>query len=366
MPLPAHRPQIDGLRLFAFLAIFSFHLNEKALAYGVVGVPLFFVLSGFLITRILLKHESGSLGRDLGVFYARRTLRIFPLYYATLLVLLALGALPRAWWYFLYLNNVDRFLNADWYLVHWPGTTAHFWSLCVEEQFYLLYPPLLLCWPRARRLGLILLLLAGSLAFRGWMEWAHPGARHALLLPSAGEYLLWGGLAGWIDLKLGERPAPAGAVFALGCLVHGLAAVDQFGTGLLGAAGLAPVYQTAHGVGFTLVVFGLWRMRGGPVCRALTLPPIVYLGKISYGLYVFHTFALFTKKALLPYVPALSVVPGGVIALLATIAMASLSWHLFEGPINSLKDRFPYPKARDEAAGPEPDAPTLAPALATR
>ncbi|MGL4555431.1 MAG: acyltransferase family protein, partial [Gemmataceae bacterium] len=153
-PADAHRPQLDTLRLLAFLAVFAYHLDDRRYAYGWMGVPLFFALSGFLITRLLLLHESGSVGRDLGVFYARRTLRIFPLYYATLAALLALGMLPRPGWYFAYLMNVDLFVTNVW-----PGRTVHFWSLCVEEQFYLLYPAVLLLWPRRGRLGLLVGLL---------------------------------------------------------------------------------------------------------------------------------------------------------------------------------------------------------------
>ena len=96
-------------------------------------------------------------------------------------------------------------------------------------------------------------------------------------------------------------------------------------------------------------------MDDGPVRWLLTRPPAVYLGKISYGLYMFHTFAIFTKKALLPYFPSVSMVPGFLLALVTTIIAAMLSWHLFEGPINSLKSRFPYPRSPADA-GPQDKA----------
>ena len=92
-----HRPQIDGLRFVAFLGIFLLHCNSARFPAGELGVPLFFTLSGFLITRILLRNETGSPGRNLGTFYARRILRIFPLYYAVLIALLACGQLEQPW-----------------------------------------------------------------------------------------------------------------------------------------------------------------------------------------------------------------------------------------------------------------------------
>src|SRR5262249_38361899 len=99
--MPGHRNQLDTLRFLPFLGVFIFHFDESSLAHGALGVPLFFVLSGFLITRLLLIHETGNLRHDLGVFYLRRTLRIFPLYYLVLVILLVAGRLDHPGWSFL-------------------------------------------------------------------------------------------------------------------------------------------------------------------------------------------------------------------------------------------------------------------------
>ena len=130
MQAAGHRAQLDSVRFLAFLGVFVYHFDDRTFAYGSLGVQLFFVLSGFLITRLLLLNESGDLRHDLGVFYARRTLRIFPLYYLVLLVLLLAGRLPHPWYHFLYLHNVWMFLEPH----QTPGPTGHFWSLSVEEQ----------------------------------------------------------------------------------------------------------------------------------------------------------------------------------------------------------------------------------------
>ena len=348
-----HRVQLDSLRFWAFLLVFLFHLDERKFAYGILGVPLFFVISGFLITRLLVLHESANLRRDLGIFYLRRTLRIFPLYYVTLIVLLDLGMLQRPLWYFLYLKNVDFFLTNEW------SRTAHLWSLCVEEQFYLTFPPLFWLWPRARRFYLLVLLLLGSWTFQWIMDRmaaAQPEVewRPQLLLPYAGEYLLWGCLAGWYDATIAPKKVPALGLIIVGTLVHLLAAVDQFSVHQLIAWNLQGIYSTLHGVGFMLLIYGVWHLPPGGVRQLFTAGPIVYLGKISYGLYVFHNFTYGTKNALVPYLPILERVPGVFLALAATIALAMLSWHLMEEPILRLKRWVPYPDDTIAASPAQP------------
>src|SRR4051794_16983455 len=95
----AHKPQLDGLRFFAFLAVFFYHARPDRYFWGPEGVQVFFTLSGFLITRILLLGETGDLKADLGRFYIRRTLRIFPLYYLVVVALWLQGTLTGIGWY---------------------------------------------------------------------------------------------------------------------------------------------------------------------------------------------------------------------------------------------------------------------------
>ncbi|MFO0878781.1 MAG: acyltransferase [Gemmataceae bacterium] len=331
----AYRSQLDTLRFVAFLGVWLFHANEQRFTPGSLGVPLFFVLSGFLITRILILNESGSLFQELLTFYGRRTLRIFPLYYAVLLVLLVVGMLPNPLWYFFYLHNVYIFLHDAW-----TGPTNHFWSLCVEEQFYLLYPLLLLLTPARFRWTLLGALLAGSVLSRLTLDWYYPGSRAWALLPVSGEYLLWGCLAGLADLHLPERSYSW--LVALGAGLVCATGLDFYHLRWLGAWGLHLLYQSLFGVGFTLILFGTWRLPDGWWLRLLCLPPIVYLGRISYGLYVFHNFFYGIKPWLVEWLPPLRVIPAPALALATTILMAVLSWHLFEAPINRLKERLSY------------------------
>ena len=149
-------PQLDTLRAVAVLMVIVAHWMGEyrtvhALPLGMVGVTLFFVLSGFLITQILLRErEAGDSGdekkRALGRFYIRRTLRIFPVYYLFLL-LLYLSGVPEfredALWYVFYSVNILAYDHQSW-----VGPATHLWTLAVEEQFYLVWPLLILFTPR--------------------------------------------------------------------------------------------------------------------------------------------------------------------------------------------------------------------------
>lgn len=149
----SRNPSLDGLRGLAIALVILYHLN--LVGFGWVGVQLFFVLSGFLITRLLLAlREQPSLGSYLKIFYGRRALRIFPVYYLYLLLLLLL------WWALPTAQQgpvAEQWRYAASYTSNWLGMTGghqktyfldHFWSLPIEEQFYLFWPLLLFFTPR--------------------------------------------------------------------------------------------------------------------------------------------------------------------------------------------------------------------------
>jgi peptidoglycan/LPS O-acetylase OafA/YrhL len=167
-----HMPQLDGIRAIAVLMVMWHHFQPKYLSqsvgapWGAVGVGLFFTLSGFLITRILLRCKlkiaagEATMGTMLRQFYVRRCLRIFPLYYGVLLVLVIFnvtGIRERVWWHLGYLSNV---LFSYYYPSRGGAVERHFWSLAVEEQFYLVWPLVIFLTPRVLLMPVILLTIA--------------------------------------------------------------------------------------------------------------------------------------------------------------------------------------------------------------
>jgi len=328
-----HKATLDGLRFLAFLAVFVYHARPEWCPWGWAGVNLFFALSGFLITRILLRGESGRLGPDLRRYYIRRTLRIFPLYYAIILLIGTSGPAGDLPWLFTYTYNIKAFLTTSL-----NDQLGHFWTLCVEEQFYLLYPLALLFTPARSRVGLILALIAASKAFQhqAWGSMRMPWAR--FLLPYCGEDLLWGCLAGMIELRTrpGRREGTAAIVLGLPLLALGWNLHERRLPLPARFQDLAAL--TALAVGCALVVFGAWRTTNPLIVRPLSAAPVAYLGRISYGLYAFHIPVLHGGWLdAIPYGFLVSKLHG---SLAITIAVASASWHGFEGPINRLKDRL--------------------------
>jgi len=150
-------PQLDGLRALAVIAVMVAHFTPTQWIWlveplGPLGVRLFFVLSGYLITGILLRERDAmqirgvSLGSVLRRFYIRRTLRIFPMFYLTILVTFLMGipaVRETVWWHVSYLSNFLFAVRNDW-----VGRVSHFWSLAVEEQFYMVWPWVVLLVPR--------------------------------------------------------------------------------------------------------------------------------------------------------------------------------------------------------------------------
>lgn len=364
-------PQLDGVRGMAVLLVLVQHYADvplvRRLGPGGLGVWIFFVLSGFLITGILLDVREAltagraTLGTALRAFWARRFLRIFPLYYAVLLGAAALDVPPvrRSFgWHAAYLSNLYFARRGAW-----DGPVTPFWSLSIEEQFYLLWPLAVLGLSRRGLLRLIAALLVGApllrlVYLRGF------GAFSAGLLPlGCADQLAWGALLAccWRDpdaldgvrravVRAGVRvAAPLVALYpALGPAQEGTAAhalVVMFQLTLAAVAAFALVDAAARGT-------------TGLAGRALGAAPLRYVGRISYGLYVQHTFVR-TLLLGLGALPGLAPLGGWLratsqhplrwlpFATATVLVTATASWHLFERPLNALKDRFPY--ARDGA-----------------
>lgn len=320
------------------------------LPLGPIGVWIFFVISGFLITRILLRARASTPrenGHALFTFYVRRFLRIFPLYYFVLLLGLATSAALRAtwYWYAAYLQNFWMIWMDD------EGQVfgGHLWTLAIEEQFYLLWPLCVLFAPRILLLPVIGSAIALAVATRmictarGWT----PFQVYAFT-PSNLDTLALGALLAYFvthqreKVVLLRRIALAGGLAIWGG--SALLGKPVLGAGLMALpTGLIAVWVIAH------VTDGI----RGPIGRMFSFRPSIYLGRISYGIYIYHYFVPHLLK---PLLDRADIEEGGVwfgvICLIVTLSISSLSWFLLEKPINSLKKKFPVPARQSNAKPP--------------
>ncbi|MDO1581880.1 acyltransferase family protein [Rhizobium oryzicola] len=353
-------PALDGVRAIAVVAVllahfpaiegvpFSALLNRlvHALRLSTLGVDLFFVLSGFLITRILIneKRETGHI--QLGSFYIKRTIRIVPIYILCLLVSAAFFGFSQS--EILSLSTYTFNLYHPFYPA--PHAMEHTWSLSVEEQFYLAWPFLISAIPmRSGRLITAILVpalavLAGSLFA---LNFSGPLADDLIYMSSATRMLSLS-LGGYLAFSESEGFSFSGAR----CLQLLGAGTAILVTAILArAAGVIPpegLYWVLAIVGFGLVstaVLALVALGSGPapavIRRGLDYPPLRYVGKISYGLYLYHYPVLFALKMNEAAVGdhGVSIARWGC-GLGMTVALAVASFHLIEVQFLKLKARF--------------------------
>lgn len=349
--------QLDGLRAIAVFAVLYTHYLPKnywifGIYWGELAVKLFFVLSGFLITSILLKCRqyiaSGKQTRSftLRQFYIRRLLRLFPLYYATL-ALAALVNIPPVRetiaWHIPYLSNVYFAIQGDFY-----GSVSHFWSLAVEEQFYLLLPWLILFLPKKSLLPTIIILILVGPLFR--LAGSIVGLNQVaiwVLMPSSLDTLGLGSLLAYLrhqeELFNISRKKLVN-VFALIGLPLWLLIniINRIHSPIL----LVNVLDyTALGFIFTWLIAQVSRGLKGIIGEILESKPMVYIGKISYGIYVIHNFMPYIIRKTFHVLGLSEYSKQIVIAIFSTVAtiiLASISWHFLEKPINDLKRFFQY------------------------
>ena len=326
--------QLNGLRAFAVVGVLATHsLPTNPMAGW--GVRLSFVLSGFLITHILLRarERTEAHGHLLRAFYARRALRIFPAYYVALLLAVALNMetlRDQFWWYATYATNVLAAREG-----FGMSSGAHLWSLAVEEQFYLCWPWLIvLASPATRRWTVIACLIVPPL-LRAWATAIGEPVWSYLLTPMRLDGLALGGL-----YALGLTQRTVNVCAGLGVLVLGLnSATDLPGLSLLRDC-------ASNGVCLWLVA-GAVRGFAGPFGRVLMLRPVQYVGTISYGIYLVHYFVPETVRIVERTFDIWLRFPERGWAQFAYMGSASLvvaivSWHLIEAPVNRLKRHFPY------------------------
>ena len=334
---------LDGLRAVSVLAVIWCHVTGthalNLLNQGNKGVDLFFAISGFLVTNLLVREWRRDGSISLRNFFVRRTLRIFPLYYAVLamycvLMVLAFRGTPKAaeFW-----HNFPAFATytSNWFvnLEGGPdhGGTFYFaWSLATEEQFYLFWPPLLALvlwwtgknWAAAAAAGLLLLIQVAASA-------SPIGSLAVTILASLAPAILLGVIFALFlnnrrsfDLlfpSLGHRFAPA---VSLGLL---LACLEVNASGLL--------------TRFLIAVFvvSLCVRESTAFHKVLACRPLAFLGSISYGIYLMHMLAANAARKALGHHEGPDVF---LVTVLVVTVMASLSFRYFEAPLLQLKDRF--------------------------
>jgi len=364
-----YHPELDVLRFFAFLIVFLHHAfpHEPSFwtklgvpwvlagllagigATGAFGVSLFFVLSSYLITELLLREKDLIGTLDVRSFYIRRMLRIWPLYFAFLALAVVLQWIApgqhvtwRAGLWF-------SLLAGNWFIVFhgFPSSVIFpLWSVSIEEQFYITWPTVV---RRVTETGL--LICAGLLLATASLARVYLGHMHA------GESDVWSNTFVQLD------PIALGILLAV--LLKGevprLSKLARGATLIAGVTGLVlgslyfgikddPITTTrivlgypSIAIGGTLVLLAVLHNGGGKSNRIL-----VYLGRISYGLYVFHVLGLLISDysvhdqtaSLLRYTLRV------LVALAATIAMAAISYRWLETPFLGLKDRFAHVLSR--------------------
>jgi peptidoglycan/LPS O-acetylase OafA/YrhL len=343
-----YRPHLDGLRAVAVYLVVLFHAGSSGFTGGYVGVDVFFVLSGFLVTQLLVRDIAGRGSIRLGRFYARRFRRLLPAAFVALIVTAivfsaiaspleitnAVGSFKAA---FLYSTN--------WYFIHTAtgyfganlatNPVLQFWSLAVEEQFYLIWPLLLggaFFWTRRMnptrqmrviRIGITIAAIASAvwaLSLRNTNpDRAYYGTdtRAYELLAGALLALIPAFIANAARYRKTMRTATVAGVAALILIASSLVHIDAI------ERGIAVTLITC------VILIAIEAANGGLTKRFLSTAPVVYLGKISYGTYLWHWLViLFITKQL-----HLSIISTITITCVVATALASLSYEILERPI---------------------------------
>jgi peptidoglycan/LPS O-acetylase OafA/YrhL len=346
-----YMPELDGLRFFAFLAVFLSHVAvfsngaspsrpvvvELCNMLGRFGVDLFFALSAYLLTCLMLAERENSGTLRLGAFYMRRLLRIWPLYFTWLMVLM----LTRHLWsdyslgffvpFLLFGANFAASFGLITSIVILP-----LWSLSVEEQFYLVWP---LLFRKLTRRGVLV---------AGVTLWIFTGfARFELLRLGMTPHQIWfigftrvGAIALGIVMAAMPRYSvrARGLWFLLGLACWGDAALCHLYR-------MHPEGMTAPMLGYSMAAIGaaafLFAAIGIKRGSLLTHPNFIYLGRISYGMYVFHGAALALASRIVPAMPDPIFWPAfAIVAFNLTLVLSTASYRWLESPFLQLKKRY--------------------------
>lgn len=340
-----HIPSLDGLRAISVMIVLGAHYISPRFFPSGFGVYVFFVISGFLITRLLLAEHGSTRGISLPNFYARRALRLYPVVIACTLAILADYVLTRTRIHWIEpISALFYFANYHYSTIveSMPAQTMPFppcWSLSVEEHFYFLLPATVVALKAQPRRLLVAMgaVVVACLSIRLFMAAAHPDLMETRYFHYRTECrldsLAFGvALAAACQLPAGRRWI--GRLATLPALVAGLAVI-------LGCFAYRDAFfretwrYTLVGVGITLAIIPIL-FRGGWIPRVLNTPPFAFVGKLSYSLYVWSMFAPLAALWLVPHGTRLHVATSFVLVF----AFATASYFLLERPLLRLRHRF--------------------------
>lgn len=345
----SYQPQIDGLRAISVLGVLLHHFGfvyPYFLNLGTLPVRTFFALTGYFVTMWVwraievAKKNRVSPWRELPVFHARRLLRIIPPLYLSLVIASAFSIASvkeDILWHALFTSN--------FYVVHigyWPPAISHLWSLSVQEQYYLIWPVIILATPRKWFIPIVLIIIMLAFSYR-MICYTHeisPFVRWTMLPGSLDSFSI-GALVAWLGRgQVGSVMTSRFRMGIIGLLAFGCLLVGRYiRDGDFGHFWTSSV-ELWEAVFIGWIIASTSQGWHGVIGKVLSLPALVYLGKISLGIYLFHVLVHIITG---PHLDKLGITPDGrnnlrIIVLMAiTIAVASISWHLLEKPLGRLK-----------------------------
>lgn len=348
---------LDALRCLAIVGVIWQHcpaIPLEAMAFtdtGASGVALFFVLSGFLITTLLLREESATGAINLRNFYVRRTLRIFPLYYAVLclytilVILLEHNAAGRLFihnlpYYITYTNNwfVDLVVNEDGQR---RVIFIFAWSLATEEQFYLMWPSVMKFFRRRTAIMILVATMVTDLSLTfafGRADIPTSGLERLLRIATSPSTEICSGVL--LALALDSKSSFAAAWRFLGKTWSAPLAAAIALVVVLWPGNVSTGWYVAQSAAFTMLIASCVIREDHGLSWLLRLPMLTRVGVVSYGMYLLHMLAVNAVRAILPRVGIDSPPLTFVLALLSAYILAEISYRVFESPILRLKARF--------------------------
>lgn len=358
-------PAYVGLRCVLLIMVLEGHYwfdatSNTQLHILTFAVPVFFALSGYLISHTLFSYESHPWKEAAKVFYARRALRILPPFYLVLLVAHFIGGVPYLEWQLTYLMNVKIFLLSAFhqgefwaYMRSGDFKAIHYWSVNVEEQFYILYP-LFVAWTVGKKR--MPWYLGGIVLCIGVRAYLYENLRHSFyggLSLVTGEYILWGSLFAWLDHN-GKLRWLRNSV-ALYASVILFVLVDYHDTAYgPWAQWKPPHHQTIYCILIATFILSLRYTSESWLAKFLSLRPLAVIGQMSYGAYLVHLFLNPLVDRVVEAAPILApfeTCPRAVVGPILTLAVSAVMWYGFEEPINRARHRFRLSKKKAPDAG---------------